>query len=234
MYIIGAYLSIKCLFNKEDKTQSTLYFFLSILGIGLFSYYQGRSHDLVLIPVSYPSIILAGMYADRLLTKWKDKSILFPLRLFFIAIIFFMINSLFITYQNYPILISHISKGFESISNLNHKTELMENIDFIRLLVVFGEKVFIIVQPRTDGLYYGYSNTRCAINNLPGSTERIVQSDNLMIFKFLNTNKLYKVFCDYSCLDPQTIRILANKYHKIQENQHGMQLLLPNQGKCKL
>lgn len=41
--------------------------FLSMLGIGLFVYYQGRSHILNLITVSWPAAIVGAILADRVL-----------------------------------------------------------------------------------------------------------------------------------------------------------------------
>jgi hypothetical protein len=38
------------------------YFFIAIYGLGLFSYYQGRSHIRCLSAVVYPAMILAGFY----------------------------------------------------------------------------------------------------------------------------------------------------------------------------
>jgi hypothetical protein len=40
---------------------------LSVLGVGLFSYYQGRSHDYNLVHVSWPAVCLVFLFADRLL-----------------------------------------------------------------------------------------------------------------------------------------------------------------------
>jgi hypothetical protein len=40
---------------------------LSVLGVGLFSYYQGRSHDYNLVHVCWPAVCLIFLFADRLL-----------------------------------------------------------------------------------------------------------------------------------------------------------------------
>jgi hypothetical protein len=40
---------------------------LSVLGVGLFAYYQGRSHDYNLVHACWPAVCLAFLFADRLL-----------------------------------------------------------------------------------------------------------------------------------------------------------------------
>ncbi len=55
---------------REATPRQKMYFLLSILGVGLFSYYQGRSHRDVFIAVIWPGILLATLfaaeYAERL------------------------------------------------------------------------------------------------------------------------------------------------------------------------
>jgi len=52
--------------NRATATTGTL-IFLAVLGIGLFTYYQGRSHDVVLAFVCWPAILIAFILADRAL-----------------------------------------------------------------------------------------------------------------------------------------------------------------------
>jgi hypothetical protein len=46
---------------------------LSVLGVGLFSYYQGRSHDYNLVHVSWPAVCLVFLFADRLLAAARAR-----------------------------------------------------------------------------------------------------------------------------------------------------------------
>jgi hypothetical protein len=45
------------------------YFFIAAYGLGIFSYYQGRSHISCLLGVVYPAMILAGFYVIDLLRR---------------------------------------------------------------------------------------------------------------------------------------------------------------------
>lgn len=70
--------------TKQDQAIVQLVFALSILGVGLFSYYVGRSHDLSLIVPAWPIFVLMVIFSDQLLQQlspilrsrafgWKKK-----------------------------------------------------------------------------------------------------------------------------------------------------------------
>ena len=70
LYAIGLIISLRNLkFLANDKmifqrSRSSLYFFSSIMGVGVFSYYQGRSHDNVFLAVIWPGVIIAVMLLE--------------------------------------------------------------------------------------------------------------------------------------------------------------------------
>ncbi len=51
--------------NKSSNETSNLLIFLSVLGIGLFTYFQGRSHPKVLAFVGWPAVIIAFVFAEK-------------------------------------------------------------------------------------------------------------------------------------------------------------------------
>jgi hypothetical protein len=66
-YLIGLSTSVQALLTTgTDRNRAAMALFISVLGIGLFSYYQGRSHDFNLIHVLYPAILLWAMGLDAL------------------------------------------------------------------------------------------------------------------------------------------------------------------------
>lgn len=71
--VIGVYLAAFCWaanrwwFDKESDGATV--FSLTILGCGLFSYYTGRSHDLVFPATVYPAFILVAIFLDRAVTR---------------------------------------------------------------------------------------------------------------------------------------------------------------------
>lgn len=75
-YIIGLAISLRKLYFINNKrkilfNKYAMIFTLSILGIGVFSYYQGRSHDEVFPVVTYPFIMLVGIFTEILTKRIK-------------------------------------------------------------------------------------------------------------------------------------------------------------------
>jgi len=65
--LLGLAHSIGALVRGRAAPRDALVFFLSVLGAGVFSYYQGRSHDWNLPAVVWPAWLLAGGYLGTLL-----------------------------------------------------------------------------------------------------------------------------------------------------------------------
>ena len=66
LYFAGLAWAFQAFRNGQDELRPKLVFALSILGIGCFSYFQGRSHDWVLLAVSWPATLLAIISIDEL------------------------------------------------------------------------------------------------------------------------------------------------------------------------
>jgi len=66
-YLFGLCLGIRACLKGDRSRGMRLILFLSILGTGLFTYYQGRSNDYNLLNVSWPAMLLGFLFADRLL-----------------------------------------------------------------------------------------------------------------------------------------------------------------------
>jgi hypothetical protein len=66
-YLVGIAQSVAALLARQRSVTQTLVFALSVLGLGLFSYYQGRSHNQCLLICSWPALLLLAVYWDQLL-----------------------------------------------------------------------------------------------------------------------------------------------------------------------
>jgi hypothetical protein len=77
-YIIAFIVSINRLLNRDDSNRSLIPLYLSLLGVGLFTYYQGRSHYLNLISVSWPFIVLVSLMIDSHLRAVSYKRASMP------------------------------------------------------------------------------------------------------------------------------------------------------------
>jgi hypothetical protein len=75
VYLLGLAYAIAALFRAQtDAGAASLVLFLSVLGIGIFSYYQGRSHPWVFPAVTAPAWILFGIFIDRHLPLGRNRT----------------------------------------------------------------------------------------------------------------------------------------------------------------
>ncbi|HCU05958.1 MAG TPA: hypothetical protein DIC51_06770 [Coxiellaceae bacterium] len=72
-YLIGLILPIRSWMKQRDSTMLSCLFFISVLGIGLFAYYQYRAHVLNLINVSWTPWLLLLIFCSQLLTGVRQK-----------------------------------------------------------------------------------------------------------------------------------------------------------------
>lgn len=66
-YLLGLGFGIRQIVTGTCSHHARHCLFLSVLGLGLFTYYQGRSVDFNLMNASWPAMILGFAFADRLL-----------------------------------------------------------------------------------------------------------------------------------------------------------------------
>ena len=72
VYLAGLTQGVSAALGGQRNPRTTLTFVVSVLGLGLFSYYQGRSQDFCLIICWWPALILLPIYWDQLL-DWHER-----------------------------------------------------------------------------------------------------------------------------------------------------------------
>lgn len=73
IYMIGLTMSLYNLFNKNHSLQNNLMFAATILGLGLFTYFLGRSHFSNIMHCGYPAAIVLTIFADKFCTQLQGK-----------------------------------------------------------------------------------------------------------------------------------------------------------------
>lgn len=69
VYISGLAWGCAAMVSGRASPRATYAAFLSLLGVGLFSYYQGRSHDETFVLCVYPAFMLVTLFCDWLLRE---------------------------------------------------------------------------------------------------------------------------------------------------------------------
>lgn len=222
VYVVGLSYSISAVVNRTYSERTAIVFFVTILGIGMFSYYQGRSHSWNLMHSFVYAFILIGIFADSLQEIAKrEKMIYMPLAL----IVFVIGSSLFqIAYHS-----AEISRLFfeenNKAANYFEQNEIMRNAQFIKENTAPGEKVLIIARDYYQGLYYDLSHTAAAIN--PGLQDLFYRSDYDNLLLLLVNNKQIKVFFEprvFKFYDTKIPMLLSSLYD-IEKTNSAMILL---------
>ena len=76
--LAGLAYAARALVSRRVTPRSAIVFHLAILGIGLFPYYQGRSHVRVLSLVWWPGLVILAIFLDECLDDWRRRPGLVP------------------------------------------------------------------------------------------------------------------------------------------------------------
>jgi len=235
IFMIGLLLSIKGWCNKDKNYRNIAIFFLSIMGIGLFSYYQGRSHDHTFFGPLYIALVLLVVLADLIFQDSIVNKKLYGSGLLCLTVLFFIFSSPINIVANVGKYYSWTKTGLNAFAD---KTETLvtRNVDFIKKHTEKGEEIIILSEYSYDGLYYGESGTRSALD-LPALTDVIFRREVDYAVELLRCNYGYKLFfypfvnrekdlpSKYYFYDERIIQILKDDYVVVDKNNDDMVLL---------
>jgi len=183
IYAVGLSHSARYLIASEDTTKARMTFLLSVLGLGVFLYYQGRSHDFNLLHIMYPALILLVLCADDLFKRIKSGSRDALELVVFGLITLLLVSSNLSFSDNY-----HAVQEITAIRQQNNlPTNVTKNIEFIKENTHPGERV-LFVSPN-EGIYYAETKTESALN-IPGYAELILVDDFNKLANYTG-NKLF-------------------------------------------
>jgi len=172
--IFGFLFSIVKWYKKENNPKASVVFLLSILGVGIFFYFQGRSHNWYLATSSGISLMLLTILGDELWTTIKNKNIL-PLSALFIVFIYVISISFFEIVTNMDKLIELVYQKDDKNKDSLQVAEVENNRDFITKYSKEFEKIYILTISKYQGLYFDASKRRSAFN--PGVIELFFNKD---------------------------------------------------------
>ncbi len=98
IYVIGLALSVNNFLTKNYSQQNSFIFALTLLGIGLFSYFIGRSHETNLFHCCYPAMILLVIFADKFCKNFTKKDLIWFLPKPKVDIFLFSVPLLLLSY----------------------------------------------------------------------------------------------------------------------------------------
>ncbi|EGY01598.1 hypothetical protein AZA_38957 [Nitrospirillum viridazoti Y2] len=190
LYLLGLLMAASAWRRTPCTRGYDLIFFVALLGWGLFTYYQGRSHILNLINVCWPAILLATILTDRAIRFVRTRRLSRPhlilpavaiAGLFYTALPF--VQNLGLFWQD---TLTVIDTWGQASSPL-----VSDELAFIREHTVPGQACVLLT--RRQGLYYAAAGLGNPIDG-PGYSEMLTIKDRDALMAQLNTRRFDCVF----------------------------------------
>ncbi len=193
LYITGLALAFFAHQRPHLKWQGRMVLMLSLTGIGMFSYYMGRSAESNLISVCPPGILLAGLLGDRMLARVR-RGLLPPVtRWFFVpwgVMIFWWALLLFV---HLPILLKQEGLLADEIVQPGPNF-VRANADFAAQLVHPGESDVFFLSGHS-GFYYYLTGTVRPLR-VPGNVELLQMRDMDALIQTIESRQIPKLFVE--------------------------------------
>lgn len=229
-FLCGLLVAIINWLNKNYSPKNVSLFSLTIMGAGLFSYYEGRSHDLTFYGPIYTALALIAILTDIVYSDYRANKKLYGSGLLFLALLFFLLSSPINLIRNTGKYYGWVKSGLASFTD-QPATMVTRNVAFIKKHTQKNESIVILSKKYYDGLFYGESQTRSAVD-LPASTDVFFKREVEHLINFLKCNNGHKVFiypfADYYFYDARVNEIIKNDYKIIAKSDDNMALLLKN------
>lgn len=228
-YLVGLLISIAALIRNKVEYRTKLIFALTILGIGIFTYFEGRSHDATLSPPSYIVFILVAIFADMLYQRIKHSQKLMNGETYiFIFLLYILVSVPFSIIHNSKLFSGYILDGSKSLHRGKNNL-FTENINFIKQNTTSGDSILILA-PHKEGTYYAETKTRSVID-IPSSTDLFFNKEVELIIDFLKNNTDTLVFAEqpleqFDLYDPRIKKIIEDTYTTTLKSDNGLLLFI--------
>jgi hypothetical protein len=216
VYIISFLYPIKKFLQKDITPKAVIILLVSVLGLGFFLYFLGRSHNFQLLNASVTCFILLALLGDLLWAKLKTSNIL-ALNLLFVIFIYLISFSFFEIVSKTKKINELFYQKKDKIKGREEENRIKSNEQFILKHTKPNEKIHLLTAWHHQGLYFNGHKRKSAFN--PGLLELVLYSD-LKRFEKNLTDSSFNVFfepdlCQYNFLS-RPIAALSARY-KIYE-----------------
>lgn len=173
IYATGLLLSLVALVEGEDTPRARLFFYLSVLGLGLFTYYQGRSTLGNLLSAAYPAILLVVLFASdlRRLTLPRTQAADRLLAVTLLALLLYSVPALATIA---PAWIQAITAKIR-VTMSREENEVLRDAKFLRYYLRPGQE--IVIMSFNSGIHHLLTQTTNPLD-IPGDSELIFRRDH--------------------------------------------------------
>ena len=198
--------------HKKITPKSTMVLFLSLVGVGYFTYFQGRSQNSNYALSSGFSLIVLTILADELWTKIRHHRILALNALFVISLCCLSFSFIEIVYNAREIAaLSDHNAAREAQASMQERIE--NNATFIENTTSEGEGIMVIAAKKLQPLLFNGNKRRSVFN--PGFIDIFLNSD-LDRFENVLIDSANKVYLDpnariYGFMAPHMAAVAATR-----------------------
>ncbi|MCX7049730.1 MAG: LamG domain-containing protein [Candidatus Sumerlaeota bacterium] len=223
IYLLGLLFAAVRLVQRIPSPSAELVFFISILGAGVFSYYQGRSHENLLACSWYPAPLLVILFADRLLRYWQARWIA-PHIAVLSLVFLYLLSSAASTLAFNSARVNAILQSRRQALSKKPPTSVTRDMEFVRKHAIPGEEALVLSKMSS---VYHLAGRMASPVKIPSVSELILKKDFETLMQFLHENHKYRVFLDKTSLieapqySQQIYRTLAEKYDTIEKSSDG-------------
>ena len=193
LYLTGLVVAALAHLRRRVPWKGRVVLMFSLTGIGLFSYFMGRSAESNLIAVSPPGIILAGLLGSEMLVRVR-RGLLPPItRWFFLPWAVMIFWWAFLFFIQMPV-IAHREERLAR--TLVHPTpnRIQANADFAKTQVHAGENDVYFLSGHSGFYYYLTSTTRPL--RIPGNVELLQMRDMQTLIDAIHAGRIPKLFVE--------------------------------------
>jgi len=218
--------------SEENIERNVLYFVIPVIGMGIFSYYQGRSHFLVFLDVMWPGILITIMLMNEYLSKPDsvnvEKRHFFDVNKLKTMCITALIASLAVNYVMHAVIPSELQVAKD-------KVHTVETSEISTLLNLFEAEN---VDNRDIDLVTNYSaDVYCIMGetdvvNIPATVDWFTKDDYQKVFNYLLKTENKVIIDKYSMdlmlkYEPDKISNVLTRF-KLKNEVDGYWVYIPD------
>jgi len=204
--ILGFTYCIVKWYKKEITPRTSLVFLTSVIALGFFVYFQGRSHNWAFSVSSMYGLVLLTILGDELWEHIKSINII-PLHALFVVFLFVISFSLFEIVFNLDKINELVYQNDDKSKQVDEEKRIENSTDFILKNSKEKEKIIVLTAGQYQGLYFDGHKRISAYN--PGLQELVLYSDMDRLKSTLKDSS-YNIFIEPKlCTVPYMVGPLA-------------------------
>lgn len=228
LYIYGLVVGIIAQVCRRPNLTSDSVLLLSVLGLGIFAYYQGRSHEVVLSFVLWPAALIAFILADNAVRAVKLKVLPKTMLLATVPTFVFGLTASTALILGIPRLATIGMTMLSTAFTVDSSSKAHANIAFVLGKADDGGPTVILAQGQAA--LYAETGLGSAISG-PGIAEMLLKEDRDNLIRGLLANKVRHVFLDQKNqnITDGPFALLMEKYELADTSPTGILYLQPKQ-----